>query len=97
MSSEDPFQTLPPRLPIPEDDGAAAHLAGQSLPSVPLPATDGTTVDLAKLSGRTVVYCYPRTSQPGSAAPAEWDSIPGARGCTPQSSQSKQPTTSERS
>jgi len=31
-----------------------------------------------------VIYCYPRTSQPGNPAPTEWDVIPGARGCTPQ-------------
>ena len=35
--------------------------------------------------GRTVVYAYPRTGQPGAALPTGWDDIPGARGCTPQS------------
>src|SRR4029079_9330983 len=37
------------------------------------------------LTGRTVVYVYPRTGQPGVPAPDGWDAIPGARGCTPQS------------
>jgi peroxiredoxin len=32
-----------------------------------------------------VLYIYPRTSRPGEAPPERWDSIPGARGCTPQS------------
>lgn len=77
--------TLPAGLPVPEDDGAANHLPGMRLPSVPLSATDGSTVDLATLSGRTVVYCYPRTGRPDQENPAGWDSIPGARGCTPQS------------
>lgn len=77
--------TLPENLPIPEDDGAADHLAGSRLPAVPLAATDGSTVDLSTLSGRTVVYCYPRTGRPDRANPAGWDSLPGARGCTPQS------------
>jgi peroxiredoxin len=72
-------------LPRPEDDGAARHLAGLALPSVPLPATDGTTVDLSALPGRTVVYAYPRTGRPGEANPDGWEAIPGARGCTPQS------------
>jgi peroxiredoxin len=52
--------------------------------SVPLPATDGRIVDLAALRGRSIVYAYPRTGQPGIENPAGWDLIPGARGCTPQ-------------
>lgn len=31
-----------------------------------------------------VVFAYPRTGQPGVEPPAGWDSIPGARGCTPE-------------
>jgi peroxiredoxin len=42
-------------------------------------------VELAALSGRTVVYCYPMTGRPGEALPDGWDGIPGARGCTTQS------------
>jgi peroxiredoxin len=76
---------LPPDLPVPQDDGAARHLAGKTLPDLALPATDGPTVNLAKLAGRNVVYIYPRTGVPGVDAPPGWDDIPGARGCTPQS------------
>jgi peroxiredoxin len=76
---------LPSDLPVPQDDGAARHLAGRKLPDLALPATDGTTVNLSKLAGRTVVYVYPRTGEPGKAPPDGWDAIPGARGCTPQS------------
>ncbi len=83
-STHDP-NILPADLPIPQDDGAARHLAGMRLPSVPLAATDGARVDLAELAGRTVVYVYPRTGRPGVALPEGWDAIPGARGCTPQS------------
>jgi peroxiredoxin len=72
-------------IPAPEDDGAARHLLGLKLPSIPLNATDGSSVDLAALSGRTVVYAYPRTGRPGVANPDGWDAIPGARGCSPQS------------
>jgi peroxiredoxin len=73
------------KIPIPEDDGGARHLRGSRVPSVPLMATDGKTVDLATLRGRIVVYAYPRTGQPGVPLPDGWDMIPGARGCTPQS------------
>jgi peroxiredoxin len=76
---------LPEDLPVPQDDGAARHLKGMRLPSITLAATDGSSVDLSKLKGRTVVYVYPRTGRPGQALPTGWDGIPGARGCTPQS------------
>ena len=76
---------LPENLPVPQDDGAARHLAGMRLPDLALAATDGSQVNLAKLAGRTVVYVYPRTGRPGVPAPDGWDAIPGARGCTPQS------------
>src|SRR3954471_19604783 len=76
---------LPEDLPVPQDDGAARHLKGMRLPSIPLVATDGSSVDLSKLEGRTIVYVYPRTGRPGQALPTGWDAIPGARGCTPQS------------
>ena len=56
---------LPPDLPIPQDDGAARHLAGMKLPDVELPATSGPAVNLSKLKGRIVVYIYPRTGVPG--------------------------------
>jgi peroxiredoxin len=82
--AHDPNQ-LPAGLPVPQDDGAARHLAGMRLPAIALPATDGGEVDLARLAGRTVVYIYPRTGKPGVALPDGWDAIPGARGCTPQS------------
>ena len=85
MNAHDP-EILPTGLPAPVDDGAAAHLVGSDLPSVPLPATDGSIVDLATRPGRTVVYAYPRTGVPGEdPLVAEWDAIPGARGCTPES------------
>ena len=73
------------KIPAPSDDGGAAHLAGMKIPSVSLRATDSTAVDLSKLSGRTVVFGYPRTGEPGKIALVDdWDMIPGARGCTPQ-------------
>src|SRR3974390_34344 len=76
---------LPDGLPVPQNDGGAAHLTGAKLPALALPATDGSQVDLARLAGRTIVYVYPRTGRPGVAMPEGWDAFPGARGCTPQS------------
>jgi peroxiredoxin len=82
-SAQNPYE-LPNDLPVPEDDGAADHLPGMRLPSVPLASTSGEIVDLSALPGRTVVYCYPMTGRPDRSLPAGWDEIPGARGCTPQ-------------
>ncbi len=40
---------------------------------------------LSALPGRTVVFAYPRTGEPGKISLVDdWDMIPGARGCTPQ-------------
>lgn len=76
---------LPPNIPVPQDDGAAAHLTGLAMPDIALPATEGAPVNLSTLKGRTVVYIYPRTGVPGVDLPPGWNEIPGARGCTPQS------------
>ena len=79
------LSTLPPDLPKPIDDGAASHLQGLRLPSVPLLATNGDTVDLSTVAGLAIVFAYPRTGQPGQPPLVpDWDNIPGARGCTPQ-------------
>jgi peroxiredoxin len=76
---------LPPGIPAPQDDGAARHLTGMRLPDIALAATNGNSVNLSKLPGRTVLYIYPRTGVPGVDTLPGWDEIPGARGCTPQS------------
>lgn len=81
------FTTFPADLPVPDDDGAARHLPGAALPALALPATDGTSVRLDELPGRTVVFAYPRTGRPGEEPPGGelgWNAIPGARGCTPE-------------
>src|SRR6202022_3561470 len=73
------------KIPAPADDGAAPHLVGMTIPRVSLVATNDTSVTLAALPGRTVVFAYPRTGEPGKIALVDdWDMIPGARGCTPQ-------------
>jgi peroxiredoxin len=37
------------------------------------------------LPGRVVLFAYPRTGEPGKISLVDdWDMIPGARGCTPQ-------------
>src|SRR6185503_11606738 len=59
--------TLIKRLAMIIDDGGAArHLKrGKRLPDIALPTTGGREVSLARLEGRTIVYCYPWTGRPG--------------------------------
>lgn len=59
------------------------------LPPIALPATTGdlVRVDTAPTGfDRLVLYAYPRTGRPGEAPlTPDWDEIPGAKGCTPES------------
>lgn len=76
---------LPEGLPVPEDDGACDHLIGMSLPPVNLVSSSRQLVNMAALRGLNVIYIYPMSGEDDSVLPDNWDSIPGARGCTPQS------------
>ncbi len=82
----DDLYTLPENIAIPTDDYACEHLLGMTIPPLALPSTTGGPVDLSCIPGRVVVYAYPRTGIPGKGPLVDdWDQIPGARGCTPQS------------
>ena len=83
MTSNDPY-ALPADLPVPIDDGRAAHLRGMQVPSIALTATNGEHIDLSTIGGLAVVFAFPRTGRPNVAPLVpDWDLIPGARGCTP--------------
>jgi peroxiredoxin len=85
MNQKDLHEVDWSKIPAPTDDGGARHLIGMEMPPISLLATDDNSVTLSALSGRTVVFGYPRTGEPGKIALVDdWDMIPGARGCTPQ-------------
>jgi peroxiredoxin len=73
--------SLPPDLPVPVDDGGAAHLVGLELPDVELESSLGTV----NVRDFDVVYIYPRSGRPGVPLLPGRDETPGARGRTPQS------------
>ena len=76
---------LPDDLPVPEDDGACAHLEGMHMPIIALAGTSGAKINLGLECGTSVVYFYPMTGRPDAPPMVGWNEIPGARGCTPQS------------
>jgi peroxiredoxin len=85
MNQKNLFEVDWSKIPAPVDDGGAAHLVGMTIPPISLTATDDTSVKLSALKGRSVVFAYPRTGEPGKISLVDdWDMIPGARGCTPQ-------------
>jgi len=85
MASDNVYE-LPKDLPVPLDDGAADHLRGAIIPRLALPATSGELIQLDVLArASAVLFFYPRTGEKGKSVAPEWDLMPGARGCTPQS------------
>lgn len=59
-------------------------IIGSALPSLRLLSTGGESVDLATLTGWTVLFFYPRTGNPDEPAPPGLAEVPGTKGCTPQ-------------
>ena len=79
------LSNLPKNLPVPKDDGACNHLTNYQIPSVSLLNQDGNLLKLNRLDTfRIVLYCFPMTGRPDKPLPTNWNSIPGARGCTLQ-------------
>lgn len=72
-----PNTSFPDDLPVPEDAGACSHLTDWSI-SVFLSGTSGQSMDVAPTS------CYPRAGAAGETITDDWNAVPGARGCTPQ-------------
>ena len=79
---------LPKDLPRPIDDGTAGNLVGKTAPDLRLISHAGDSIRLSEaFQGKTVLFIFPRAGNSIRPNPAveEWDLIPGARGCTPQS------------
>ncbi len=86
MTEETNLYELPKNLPVPIDDGDCDHLVGKRLPDISLRSTVREEINLSQIKDLwVVIYFYPMIGVPGVALPNNWDQIPGARGCTPQS------------
>ena len=73
------------KIPAPKEDEDLSHLLKYKIKSVLLKSTNNQSIDLSKIKGLSIIYIYPMTGQPNIPLPENWDNIPGARGCTPQS------------
>ena len=81
------FTDLQSNLPKPEQDEGCDHLLNSALPEISLPTQDGNLLKLNRLDTfRLVIFCYPMTGRPDRSLPENWNSIPGASGCTTQNS-----------
>lgn len=82
------YNDLPASLPKPVDDGMTDHLHDHAIPDISLTATTGESLKLTEIFHKpSILFIYPRAGSPlePNTDPKLWDSIPGARGCTPQS------------
>jgi len=79
---------LPSSIPEPQDDGQTDHLKEIELPDISLISTSGKSISLKSyFKEKGVLFIYPRAGSPiePNQNTELWDTIPGARGCTPQS------------
>ena len=66
--------SLPPDLPVPEDDGGADHLTGLDLPDLVLDSSLGPV----NVRDFAVIYVYPRSGRPDQPLLPNWNETPGA-------------------
>ena len=73
------------KMLIPEDDEASEHLINNTIPNISLPNQEGNPLQLNRMDTfRMVLYFFPMTGRPDKPLPDNWNSIPGAKGCTIQ-------------
>ncbi len=61
------------------------HLKNVKMPEISLPNQEGNLLKLNRSDTfRLVLYCFPMTGRPDRLLPPNWNSIPGAKGCTSQ-------------
>jgi DNA-binding HxlR family transcriptional regulator/peroxiredoxin len=69
-------------LPGSVEAGRVQGLVGAELPTLRLPAHDGTSYDVAETGAWTVLAALPGAAADPTSYPAGWQDIPGAPGCT---------------
>lgn len=68
---------------ITKDSEAADHLKNITIPDISLPNQQGNPLRLNRLDTfRIILYFFPMTGRSDRPLPDNWNSIPGAKGCT---------------
>jgi len=76
---------LPENLSEPKEDKTCDHLLNLTIPDISLPTQNGNLLKINRFDTfKLIIFCYPMTGRPDRPLPENWDSIPGARGCTSQ-------------
>ena len=66
-----------------QNDGDMNTLKNTNFPNISLPNQDGNLLNLHRQDTfRMILYFYPMTGRPDRSLPKNWNSIPGAKGCT---------------
>ena len=75
------------KFPMPQDDGGSKHLHNINIPSISLPNQEGNLLHLDRSDTfRVILYFFPMTGRPDMPLPENWNIIPGASGCTLETS-----------
>ena len=73
------------KFPITDDDGGSNHLHNIHIPSISLQNQEGNLLRLNRSDTfRMILYFFPMTGRPDMPLPENWNTIPGASGCTLQ-------------
>ena len=76
---------LPTNLIKTKFDDACDHLLNMTIPEILLPTQDNNLLKLNRLDTfRLIIFFYSMTGHPDRPLPDNWNSIPGASGCTSQ-------------
>ena len=72
-----------PNISVLDNDGVIQHLENNVIPSISLPNQEGNLLRLDRSDTfRMILYFFPMTGRPDMPLPENWNSLPGASGCT---------------
>ena len=70
-----------------QNEGVVDTLKNKNFTNISIPNQDGNLLNLHRIDTfRMVLYFYPMTGRPDRPLPDNWNNIPGAKGCTIQTS-----------
>ena len=71
------------KIPLKEESGGEIYIKNISIPDISLQNQEGNFLRLDRSDTfRLVLYFFSKTGRPDRPLPANWNNIPGAKGCT---------------